>query len=196
MPTDQLVLKVLVLLAAYVLGSIPSALILSRLAADVDIREIGDANMGARNVSRTLGWKLGFAVALVDISKGGLAVLLAKACGLDLGWCIGAGYCVVLGHDFPLFAGLRGGQGLATTAGVLLALVPEETLVGLVVYGLIFLVTRLSDLSAGVGTGLAVFLMWRWDEPWLLLISMVVLILSIPVKMLLDRPRRLGVRGA
>jgi len=196
MPTDQWGLKVLVLLAAYVLGSIPSALILSRLVADVDIRELGDANMGARNVSRTLGWKPGVAVALVDVSKGGLAVLLAQACGLDLGWRIGAGYCVVLGHDFSLFAGLRGGQGLATTAGVLLALVPEEALVGLVVYGLFFLVTRHSDLSAGVGTGLAVFLMWRWGEPLVLLISMVALILTVPAKMLLDRPRRLHVRGA
>jgi acyl phosphate:glycerol-3-phosphate acyltransferase len=196
MPTDQLVLKVLVLLAAYVLGSIPSALILSRLVAGVDIRELGDANMGARNVTRTLGWKPGLAVALVDISKGGLAVLLAQACGLDLGWRIGAGYGVVLGHDFPLFAGLRGGQGLATTAGVLLALVPEETLIGLVVYGLLYLVTRHSDLSAGTGMGLAVFLMWRWGEPPVLLISMVALILTIPAKMLLDRPRRLHVRGA
>lgn len=196
MLTDQLVLKILVLLAAYVLGSIPSALILSRLVAGVDIRELGDANMGARNVSRTLGWKPGVGVALVDISKGGLAVLLAKRCGLDLSWQIVTSYCVVLGHDFPLFAGLRGGQGLATIAGVLLAMAPEEALVGIAVDGLLFLVTRHSDLSAGVGTGLAVFLMWRWGEPLVLVISMVALILTIPAKMMLDRPRRLRTRGA
>jgi glycerol-3-phosphate acyltransferase PlsY len=196
MSADQLALKVLVLLVAYLLGSVPSALILSRLVADVDIREIGDANMGARNVTRTLGWKPGVAVASVDVSKGALAVLLAQAFGLDLSWRIGAGYCVVLGHDFPLFAGLRGGQGMAATLGVLLALVPGETLLGLTVYGLLFLVTRHSDLSAGVGIGLVVFLMWRWDEPRLLLISMIGLILSIPAKTLLDRPRRLRVSGA
>ena len=85
---------------------------------------------------------------------------------------------------------------MAATLGVLLALVPGETLLGLTVYGLLFLVTRHSDLSAGVGIGLVVFLMWRWDEPRLLLISMIGLILSIPAKTLLDRPRRLRVSGA
>jgi len=196
MPIEQLGLRVLVLLVAYLLGSVPSALIISRLVAGVDIREFGDANMGARNVARTLGWKSGFAVALVDISKGGLAVLFAQAVGLDLVWRIGASYSAVFGHDFPLFARLRGGQGLATTAGVLLALAPEQTLVGLVVDGLLFWVTRRSNLSAGVGTGLVVFLMWRWGEPLVLVVGMIVLILTIPAKMLLDRPRRLHASGA
>jgi glycerol-3-phosphate acyltransferase PlsY len=178
------------LVLAYVLGSIPSALIVSRLAAGVDIRQLGDGNMGARNVKRTLGWKPGIAVALADVGKGVLPVLLAQTLDLSLGWRIATAFCAVLGHDFPIFAGFRGGQGLATTLGGLLVLAPTQTLIGLTVYGLLYLVTRHSDLSASIGIGLLVFLMWRMGQPALLVLSTVVLILTVPAKMLLDRPRR------
>ena len=187
---------VLVLLAAYILGSIPSALIVSRLVAGVDVRELGDGNMGARNVARTLGWKPGVVVAAVDFSKGALAVLLAQALGLGLDWRIASGFCAVLGHDFPLFAGFRGGQGLAATLGALLVLAPVETLWGLAVYGTLYLLTRHSDLSASVGIGLLVFLIWRSGEPMQLLVCSILMILSVPAKMLLDRPRRLRARAS
>jgi glycerol-3-phosphate acyltransferase PlsY len=182
--------KFLVLLAAYVLGSIPSALIVSRLVGGVDIRGIGDGNMGARNVKRTLGWRAGAVVAAVDVSKGVVAVLLAQAVGLSLGWRIAAGFCAVLGHDFPVFAGFLGGQGLATTLGAHLVLAPVETVCGLVVYGVLYLVTRHSDLSASIGIGLLVLLMWVVDKPPQLLVCSVAMILSVPLKKAIDYPRR------
>ena len=188
--------KILISLAAYILGSTPSALVVSRLVAGVDIRELGDGNMGARNVTRNLGWKPGIVVALIDVGKGVLAVLLAQAFDLSLGWQIVTGFCAVLGHDFPIFAGFRGGQGLATTLGVLLVLTPVESLCGLAVYGVLYLLTRHSDLSASAGIGLLVFLIWKLSEPRQLLVSSILMILSVPVKTLLDRPRRARVRPA
>ena len=190
------ILRPLILLTAYLLGSIPSALIASRRVAGVDIRSLGDGNMGARNVTRTLGWRPGILVAVVDVGKGALAVGLAQATGLDLGWRILTGFCALLGHDFPAFAGFQGGQGLATTLGVLLVLAPPEAVCGLAVYGLLYLLTRHSDLSASVGIGLMAFLIWRWGEAPLLLGCALLMILSIPAKMALDRPRRVRIGRA
>lgn len=183
-------------LIAYLLGSIPSALLVSRRAARVDIREHGDGNMGARNVSRTLGWQWGTLVAALDVTKGVLAMLLAAWSGLGLGWRIITGFCALLGHDFPIFAGFRGGQGLATTLGVLVVLAPLETLAGVAVYGLLFLITRHSDLSAGIGIGLLVLLLVARGQPLLLVVSAIGMVLTVPVKMLLDRPRRVRTRPA
>lgn len=187
---------IVILLIAYLLGSIPSALIVSRLFAGVDIRTLGDGNMGARNVSRTLGWKRGAIVALIDVSKGLVPVLLARSCGLSLFWRIGAAFCAVLGHDFPIFAHFQGGQGLAATLGGLAVLAPVEMAWGMTVYGTLFLITRNSDLGAGVGVGLTVLLMCVFQEPIELIVSSVVLIVSVPAKMVLDRPRRARIAGA
>jgi len=196
MPASDMNPAHLVPLIAYILGSIPSALLVSRRAARVDIREHGDGNMGARNVSRTLGWQWGTLVAALDVAKGILATLLAEWTGLSLGWRIVTGFCALLGHDFPVFAGFRGGQGLATMLGVLVVLAPLETLAGVAVYGLLFLVTRHSDLSAGIGIGLLVLLLVVRGQPFLLVASAIAMILTIPAKMMLDRPRPVRARPA
>jgi glycerol-3-phosphate acyltransferase PlsY len=107
----------LVLLAAYLLGSIPTAVIVVRRVAGVDVRTLGDGNMGARNVSRTLGWKPATVVAFVDFFKGTLAVLLAQQADLAPTWQVAAPFAAALGHDFPVFAGFRGGQGLGRRLG-------------------------------------------------------------------------------
>ena len=101
------------LLIAYLLGSIPTALIVTRRVAKVDIRTVGDGNMGAHNVHRILGWGPSILVAAVDFSKGALAVILLNVFGFGLAWQLGALACAVLGHDFPICARFRGGQGLA-----------------------------------------------------------------------------------
>jgi glycerol-3-phosphate acyltransferase PlsY len=126
----------------------------------------------------------------VDISKGIAAILLSRALECSLGWQLAAGAFVVLGHDFSLFAGLRGGQGFATTLGVLVALVPAEALPGLTVYGLLYWITRKSDLSVGVGMGLLAAPVWFWEDSIVLLLYVVMLFLSIPAQKLLDTPRR------
>ncbi len=180
----------LLVLTAYLLGSFPTALIVSCLKAGVDIRQVGDGNMGARNVAHVLGWGPGILVAVTDSSKGGLAVLLATASGLSEGWRIATAAAAVLGHDFPVWAGFRGGQGMATIVGSLLVLAPPETIAGLVVFGAAYVITRSFDLSAAAGLGVLAYLVWNAGQSDLLTVYTIVLLLSIPAKKALDWPRR------
>ena len=119
-------IAILVVIFSYLLGSIPSAVIVSRLTRGVDIRTLGDGNMGARNTYRTFGLAAGLAVALADGCKGALAVLVARWLGLPAAWQTVAAVAAVVGHDFPVFARFRGGQGLATILGAFLALFPNR----------------------------------------------------------------------
>ena len=179
------------LLIAYFLGSLPTALLVSRLVAHADIREMGDGNMGARNVARTLGLGAGILVATVDFSKGALAVLLARSFDLTPAWQLAAGVCAVIGHDFPIWAGFRGGQGMAAILGSLFVLMPLETIWGLIAFGSVYLLTRNFDLSAGMGLGLLASLSYIFKQPEVLLGYAIILFLSIPAKKAIDWPRRL-----
>jgi acyl phosphate:glycerol-3-phosphate acyltransferase len=175
------------LVLAYLLGSIPTAVIVSRLLVHADIRSLGDRNMGARNTAQTLGWKAGWIVAAVDISKGAGSIWMAQAFGLDPFWQVMAGVCAVLGHDFPILAGFHGGQGLAASLGTFMVLAPRESLYGLSAYLALYLLSRNFDLSAGVGIGLLVLQTWRFGEPTEILIGEVAIVLLVPFKKILDR---------
>ena len=180
---------------AYFLGSVPTALIFSQLVARTDIRLHGDGNMGARNTARTLGWKAGWIVAGIDIGKGAGSIMLAQAFGMDTFWQMMAGGCCVLGHDFPIYAGFRGGQGLAATLGVFFYLTPRESLYGLGAYLVLYLLTRSFDLSAGVGIGLLVLQTWRFGEPPEVVIGEIALVLLVPIKKLLDKHQNVTLIG-
>ena len=109
---------------AYLLGSIPVAYLASRLLQGKDIREQGDRNPGAGNAYRTIGPRAGIAVAVADIGKGAVAVLVARVLAGSTGVEMAAGAAVVVGHNWPIFLRLSGGRGAASTVGVLMALVP------------------------------------------------------------------------
>ena len=178
------------ILCAYLLGSIPTALIYSRMAHQRDIRELGDGNMGARNIKRAFGWRGGVLVALADIVKGTAAVILATLLAVPLEWQYAAGAFAILGHDFPVFAGFKGGQGFATTTGVFLALFPLLTLIGACLYAVLFFTTRSSDIGASIGMGFLAFAHLLTGGILLSTLYIVVLLLFIPFKKWLDRPRR------
>jgi len=182
--------NLLVLLISYLVGSLPTALIVSRLVAHVDIREIGDGNMGARNVTHTLGWGPGIVVAVIDFSKGGLAVLLTRQLGYSLSLQLASGVSAVLGHDFPIYARFRGGQGMASILGTLVVLMPVQTFFGLILFGVAYRLWHNFDLSAGMGLGLLAAFTWYSRQPNILIGYTVVLFLSIPAKKVLDWPRR------
>lgn len=182
-----------VLIAAYLLGSIPTALIIARKIKGVDIRTVGDGNMGARNTFHTIGSRFGITVAIIDFIKGALAVLLAYILGLTLLWQFITGACVILGHDFPIFAGFKGGQGTATSLGTMLVLFPIQALAGLAVYGILYLITKKSQFSCGVGGGLIALLLGI-SQQWQLLIYAVAVFISIPIKLLIDTPRRQAIK--
>jgi glycerol-3-phosphate acyltransferase PlsY len=119
----------LIVLAAYFLGSIPTAYIAGRIIKGVDIRHIGDGNMGAANAYRQLGPRVGIAVGVADAAKGALAVLIALAADAPQLVVLLAGAAAVFGHNWPLFLGFRGGRGESTTIGVLLATVTVPMLI-------------------------------------------------------------------
>jgi len=135
------------------LGSIPTAYIVSRIRKGIDIRTVGTGNMGAANVMREIGTREGIFVGLIDILKGAGAILIAQPLNIPGLWVFGAGFAALVGHNFPVFAGFRGGRGSATCIGIFLVLAPKATLVTLVMVGIPFFTTR--KLSAAIIIGFA-----------------------------------------
>ncbi len=140
-------------LLGYLLGSIPTSLIVGRLFFGTDIRTQGSGNAGGTNAFRVFGWPAGLAVVVVDVGKGVAAVLLARSFGGDGSTVPGllpllAGVCAVLGHIWTVFAGFRGGKGVATSAGVLAAVEPVSFLITLVFFALGLGFTGIVSLSS------------------------------------------------
>ncbi|MGE5528624.1 MAG: glycerol-3-phosphate acyltransferase [Patescibacteria group bacterium] len=134
---------VLVGAAAYLVGSFPSAVVVGRLWRGVDIRGMGSGNPGAANALRTLGPVPGAVVLLLDLGKGLAGSLVPAAVfGFDHGLPWLGGLMAVVGHVFPVFAGFRGGKGLATGCGAILPLMPWGLAVFAPVWGLVYLLKR------------------------------------------------------
>ena len=146
-------------LGGYLLGSIPFGLVITRVAGLGDVRRIGSGNIGATNVLRTGRKDLAALTLLLDGGKGGLAVLLGY-------WIINQDYAVLaglgafLGHLFPVWLGFRGGKGVATTLGILLALSWPVGAAACATWLLVAVVTRYSSLSALIALALAPVYAW------------------------------------
>jgi acyl phosphate:glycerol-3-phosphate acyltransferase len=145
---------------AYLLGSIPFGLILIRIARGEDVRLSGSGNIGATNVARSGGAKLGMATLLLDALKGYLAVVIAIAVSLrspdlDLGLAAAiAALCAILGHVFPLWLRFQGGKGVATAVGAFLGLAPRAVLVVFAVFLIIVVISRYVSLGSIVGSAI------------------------------------------
>lgn len=142
----------------YLSGSLPWGLWLPRWLKGVDVRTLGSLNLGATNVYRTLGPALGVTVLLLDIAKGALPVWLVPGLGVSAGfpggdeWCrIGVALAAVLGHVFTVFAGFKGGKGVATSAGVLLSLSPPAFGIVALVFAVTVATTRYISLGSMLG---------------------------------------------
>ena len=123
MPWDSLTWTILILIA-YLIGGIPTAYLAVRLLKGQDIRQLGDGNAGAANVSRIVVSRVGIGVGAIDIGKGAVAVLLVRGIADSTAAEMMAGVAVIAGHNWPVYLQLRGGRGAATAVGVLLATVP------------------------------------------------------------------------
>lgn len=130
------------------MGAIPFGLLLARAFADVDVRGAGSGNIGATNVARTAGKGLGIATLLLDAAKGALPVVIARLLELDLPWVCGAGAAAVIGHVFPVWLRFKGGKGVATAAGVFLALAPLATAIALGVFVAAFAIGRVVSVAS------------------------------------------------
>ncbi len=149
--------ELLILLAAsYLVGSTPTSIITSRLIYKTDVREHGSGNAGATNIFRTFGWKPALFVTVVDVFKGWLPAYVAGnfmsnkilfASNADL-LMILAGFAAVLGHTYTIFAGFRGGKGVGTAAGMLLALFPVAVPICLLIFVLTLILTGIVSLGS------------------------------------------------
>ncbi len=153
--------NILILLAAYVFGSIPSAVWIGKLFYGIDVREFGSGNAGATNTFRVLGKKAGIPVLLLDILKGFLALQLVELTGQYLpgtqqyvNFKLACGISALLGHIFPVLAGFRGGKGVATLLGILIGVQPVAALICSVVFLVLFLGSGYVSLGS-LGAALA-----------------------------------------
>lgn len=128
-------MTIALLVAAYLLGATPTSFWVGRAFHGIDLREHGSGNLGATNAYRVLGWKSAVPVVLFDVLKGFVPVRWFSAlAGVDFEWAFAFGLAAILGHMFSVWVGFRGGKGMATSAGVFLALAPMAVLVGLVLW--------------------------------------------------------------
>jgi glycerol-3-phosphate acyltransferase PlsY len=160
------------LVASYLLGAIPTSHLVSRVFARIDLRQHGSGNLGATNLYRVLGWKYAIPVALFDIAKGAIPVLVfaPRVSDSEL-FAVACGVAAILGHVFSVFVGFKGGKGVATAAGVMLGLTPLALGVAAVVWALIVLLTgyvSLGSIAAAAVLPFAVYLLERPTAPELL----------------------------
>ena len=152
------------LLVAYVIGSIPFGLIVGKLFYHVDVRERGSGNVGTTNVFRVLGTKAGIAVFFCDVLKGFVPAFIA-AYFFNPWYAIFIAAAPVVGHMYSVFLKGKGGKGVATGAGVVLALLPLAFVVIIVVWLLLILVTRYVSLASLVATALVPVFVFALDDP-------------------------------
>lgn len=140
----------LLLLAAYLIGAIPTSYLVARAVRGIDLRQHGSGNLGATNAFRVLGWRAAMPIFVVDIAKGFLpAFFFPRLDGSDwIGWAMLYGAAAIIGHVFSIYVGFRGGKGVATGAGVFLALAPVPVLGTTVLWSVLVFATGYVSLAS------------------------------------------------
>jgi glycerol-3-phosphate acyltransferase PlsY len=169
---STLALGLVLVALGYLAGSIPFGVLLARWFAGVDVRTVGSGNIGATNVARAGGKKLGLAVLLLDAAKAILPVLAARALlagreGAEV-WGVLVALAAFCGHLFPVWLGFKGGKGVATGLGVFLVLSPWAALAGVVTYAVAYAATRVSSVGSLAGTAVCTvgtFVAFGWSSP-------------------------------
>jgi acyl phosphate:glycerol-3-phosphate acyltransferase len=173
---------------AYLLGSVPASIWIGKAFYGIDVREFGSGNAGATNTFRVLGKKAGIPVLILDILKGTLAVALAYLSGFGHGsdefinLQLGLGIAALMGHIFPIFAGFRGGKGVATMLGIVICIVPVACALSLIVFLAVLFSSRIVSLSSmisGISFPLVLNLILGNTNPILTVFSIVVAVLLI-----------------
>lgn len=173
--TDPMLLG-LVAIFAYLLGSVPFGIVITRAFGLGDLREIGSGNIGATNVLRTGNKSAAAATLILDAAKGGIAVLIARySFGEDAAQL--AGLAAFLGHLFPVWLGFKGGKGVATFLGILLALAWPVGLAACATWAVVAAVTRISSAAALCAAGSAGIWLFAFDQGRILLLVFILTIL-------------------
>ena len=182
-------LNLFLLIIAYLLGSIPAAVWIGKMTKGIDVREHGSKNAGTANTMRVLGFKTGIPVLLIDVFKGFAAVKLAFFSTLLEGgvnsfvsYQLALGAFAITGHVFPIFAGFKGGKGVATVVGILLALHWQAALIAIAVFIITLFIGKymsLSSLMMGLSYPVSVIFVYSTDSITLKIFSFAVPILLI-----------------
>jgi glycerol-3-phosphate acyltransferase PlsY len=157
--------ELFLVLTAYLLGSLPTALLVVRMMTGKDVRRTGSGNVGGTNALRAAGWKAGIAVTLVDIGKGALSVGLMKWYNPESGWMAAAMLAVVVGHCYPVWLKFRGGKGVAAGFGAFLIIAPTSALAALVVWIVVLAISRWVSLASMVASATFPVALKVIDEP-------------------------------
>lgn len=152
-------------IVGYLIGSVPFALVLARRWGAGDLRLVGSGNVGAANVVRASGLKPGLLVAILDMSKGMVSVLLAQRLFGGTGAAALAGFAAIVGHIYPVWIGFRDGKGVATACGVFVILSPTAATAALISFVVCVWKTRYVSLGSVLAAILVPALAWGLDEP-------------------------------
>lgn len=185
----EIMLKIAVIVAAYLLGSIPTSVWVGKIFYGIDVREHGSGNAGATNTIRVLGLWPGIFVFVVDVLKGYFAVrllyltdLYIPKTGMFINFQLFLGIAALLGHIFPIFAQFRGGKGVAVLSGVVFALHPYATLIVFGIWIVSVVITRyvsLSSMIAGFSFPLILIFVYRTTNPTLITFAFILAALMI-----------------
>jgi len=177
---ETLALPLIVIVGAYLIGSLSSAIILCKLAGLPDPRSQGSGNPGATNVLRFGGKKLAATVLILDVVKGILPVVIAILIGLEETWLAATALAAFIGHLYPVFFQFKGGKGVATALGGFLALSPLLAGAILLSWLIVFKISRISSLSAILAASLGpVYSLWLIDSVnarWIVLVIALMLV--------------------
>ena len=191
---------VLIILFAYLVGSFPTSIVVGRMTQRIDIREYGSKNAGGTNAFRVLGWKAGLFVAVVDILKGVLATLLIAKIRVDPLMLdyelvqIIAGTFAVIGHIWTVLAKFKGGKGVATGAGLIIALFPWASLICFIIFAALILTTRYVSLGSIIATSSLPFVLLTFDRMFGKSVSTSLLTFSILISCLIIFTHRSNIR--
>ena len=178
---ETLTLPIAIIVGAYLIGSLSSAIILCKLAGLPDPRSEGSGNPGATNVLRIGGKKLAATVLFIDVVKGVLPVTIVSLAGFDLVWVTATAFAVFLGHLYPVFFQFKGGKGVATALGGFLALSPLLGGAIMLSWLLVFIISRISSLSAIIAASLApLYSMWlinSLEARWIIFVMTTMLLI-------------------
>lgn len=189
---DEPLLKTIAVLAyGYLLGSVPMAYVIARLVKGIDIRRVGSGTVGASNVWYNVGKFWIFPLGIFDLFVKGLSpALVARMFGLGIEVQAGAGLLAVVGHNWPLFLGFKGGRGVAPTVGVLIAMARLELAVFIVVATAGWRLTNSAALWVLIGFAMLPFLSLYWQRPLAIVGLMAGLVLVTIIKRLTSNELR------
>ena len=179
----------LIFLTSYLIGSIPNAYIVSRIVKKIDIRNVGEGNVGARNVWHVVSPFWGVFVFFLDFLKGVITYLISfyfLKDGLLIWFC---GFFALIGHGFPVFLKFKGGKGMALASGFLFSRFPECTFMGAILYLILFILTKNFHLSLSISIIVTIFIFYPiFKEPFNEIIMSILFLLLLGIKRIIDEP--------